>query len=64
MWNRTTAHPFLDRIGSRSARRWLGCCFAGGFATPSSERFDQAETDGAIITGSEVIQVLKRLDQD
>ena len=34
------------------------------FATPPSERFDQAETDGAITTGSEVIQVLKRLDQD
>ena len=33
-------------------------------ATPPSELFDQAETDGAISTASEVIQVLKNLDQD
>ena len=33
-------------------------------ATPPSELFDQGETDAAISTASEVIQVLKRLDQD
>ena len=33
-------------------------------ATPPSELFEQGETDAAISTASEVIQVLKRLDQD
>ena len=33
-------------------------------ATPPSELFDQGETDAAISTASEVIQVLKRLDED
>ena len=32
-------------------------------ATPPSELFDQGETDAAISTASEVIQVLKMLDQ-